>query len=154
VAVDLTAANGLRLVGGNQTLPLGDIGAGQSGSVTFEGDIDSSGGTHNWANLEALVYSDAYPVSGPPLEWLWADHQIDHSPPVSLTIEQPVTVVGPGTNIFGGYAYDASPPLSLALDHGTGQTPCPPAQADGSWRCTWNATAANGGTPPDDGANL
>jgi len=140
VTVDVVADNGLQLAGGNRTIAVGDVGPEQAGSVDFAGQV-VSGGTHDWANLEALVYNEAHPVGGPPLEWLWLDHPIDHTPPVSLTIQQPVSVIGPGVTIFSGSLYDASPPVSLTL----GSTPCPPAQADGRWRCEWNANSAADG---------
>jgi subtilisin-like proprotein convertase family protein len=75
-------------------------------------------------------------------------------PPEFFDIQQPQLFVSAGSNTLRGYAYDESgvPTLTLGVESPAGATTCPdPSPGDGRWSCQWDATAANGGTPPSDG---
>jgi subtilisin-like proprotein convertase family protein len=173
VTVTVAALFGLQLVGTSPqstTIALGDIAPGESGSVTFQGQVDLSATYtpcltlnpgdpeicepfRDWAAIEAVVYDNAYGIAGNPLDWLWADHRVDSEPPDSLGILWPESLIGSGINTFSGYAYDPSGVPTLTLEvHSPGTTPCPDDTPQGGvWTCQWDATAANGGIPPDDG---
>jgi subtilisin-like proprotein convertase family protein len=176
VSAHVTALFGLQLQGGNpqfETIDLGTIPAGASGSVTFQGRVDLAA-TYNvclsinpgspelcepfrhWANLQALPFDDAHGMVGNPIDWLYADHRVDSTPPEFLDILHPERFVGPGVNAFDGYAYDPSGTTQVTLQpQGTSPTVCTDANPeDGQWACDWDATAANGGTPPVDGVTF
>ncbi len=186
VWVDVSAWYALRLPNGehlpdeerdHQVVVIGDILPGETGIATFRGVVNLAQARAEyyepcvnewpdlpalcspyleWATVDAFVYDDAHPESGPPLDWQWVDHQVDSAAPVFFDITQPDYLIGPSDNTFTGYGYDASGEvnLTLALTTPTGNDStltCPGADAAGQWQCTWNATQANEGTPPDDG---
>ncbi len=174
VTVTVAALFGLQLVGSSpqsMTITLGDIEPGESGSVTFQGQVDLSATYtpclalnpgapelcepfRDWAAVGAVVYDAAHGIGGNPLEWLWADHRVDSEPPESLGILWPESLIGSGLNTFTGYAYDDSgvPLVTLEVQTPSGATACPDdTPQDGVWTCEWDATAANGGIPPNDG---
>jgi len=85
-----------------------------------------------------------------PLDFLWAQHDLDSQPPDFFGVQQPELFIGPGENTLSGYAYDPSGVSGLAFDPSGG--PCEdPTPMSGVWSCPWDSTAANGGTPPGDG---
>jgi type II secretory pathway pseudopilin PulG/subtilisin-like proprotein convertase family protein len=174
VIVQVTALFGLQLEGSNpqlETIALGTIPPGASGSATFQGRVDLAA-TYNacllvnppeicepirhWANLQALPFDDAHGVAGNPIDWLYADHQVDSAPPEFLDILHPERFVRPGVNAFDGYAYDPSGTPQVTLQAlGSSPTVCADSTPeDGQWACNWDATAANGGAPPADGATF
>ena len=81
-----------------------------------------------------------------------------------MGIQRPEAIIGPGNNLFGGYAYDDSGMSSLVLE---AQPPAGGGAPNGvpgylhhqemvcrtmaNGIALWNATAANGGAPPADG---
>ena len=157
------------------TVPIGTVGPGTAGSVNFRGRVDLSWaqGAYSdclplypvtpevcevylrWAVASVEVVDDAHPA-GTPLEWLWADHLVDYLPPAFYGLVQPGYVLAAVTNTLSGYAFeDAGIPLLTAEVQGpAGGTTlaCPDdTPADGTWSCTFDATAANGGVPPQDG---
>ena len=150
VYVDVSAHYALSLVGGDQQVSLGDIGPGAEGTATFRGVVDLLPG-EDWATVEALVYDAAHDPSGPPLDWIWIDHQVDPGPPVFFGIQQPTYLLGAGVNNVRGYAYDDSgvPLITLEiapLGLGASVLPCPDATPDdGTWSCAWDATGSNDG---------
>jgi subtilisin-like proprotein convertase family protein len=148
---------------------LGNIEPGEQGTATFQGQIDLEAARTDyytpclsvgspitceqyldWGVLNAFVYD----ASAHPMDWAWADHRVDGDPPEFFDIEQPELFVSAGNNTMRGYAYDQSgvPTLTLGVESPAGTTVCPdPSPDDGRWSCQWDATAANGGTPPSDG---
>ncbi|MGD2146812.1 MAG: proprotein convertase P-domain-containing protein [Anaerolineae bacterium] len=176
VTATVGALFALQLVGGNplsQTIPLGEIGPGENGTATFQGQVDLTATysvcvtinpfapelcepLRDWASVRILVYDGFYgPIS--PLEWLSADHQVDGEKTEFLGILEPERFVSPGDNTFRGYAYDDSgvPLVRLETDSPYTITNClDPTPMDGEWSCLWNATAVNGGTPPGDGTTF
>jgi hypothetical protein len=152
-----------------QVVSLGSIAPGEQGTATFQGQIDleaartdyytpclSAGNPItceqylDWAALAAYTYD----ASLHPLDWSWADHRVDGDPPEFFDIQQPELFVSAGSNTMRGYAYDESgvPTLTLGVESPAGTTVCPDSSPDdGRWSCQWDATAANGGTPPSDG---
>jgi len=160
----------LRLDGADtKDIDLGNIGPGESKSVTFHGQVDLSAtydacvqdnpGTpeicepyRRWASLGVIIYDVAHGINYP-LDVLWADHQVDSGPPQFFGILQPEVYIGAGDNTLYGYAYDPSGVPTITLRYGGVTDVCyDPSPDDGEWTCVWNATAANGGVPPDDGA--
>jgi subtilisin-like proprotein convertase family protein len=155
----VTAHYGLRLpdgTGDHQRISLGDVAAGETISASFRGQVDMEQGV-NWAAADVLIYDDAHPESGPPVEWVWIDHRLDGEPPRFYGVRSPKHLVSAGLNTLHGYAYDDSgvPKLSLAMetpDGGTNLLPCTDStQTDGSWLCNWDTVATNGGRSPQDG---
>jgi subtilisin-like proprotein convertase family protein/type II secretory pathway pseudopilin PulG len=155
------------------TATIGNIAPGTSGSITFAATVDgtgphnqcmSDGGTEDscavyldWAVLNALIFDDAHGPGGNPLEWLWADHEVDSEPPEFFGILSPDYFIGAEAALFKGYAFDISgvPTLTLETDPPSGnkhQTECQDETPyNGAWLCEWNATTANGGSAPSDG---
>jgi hypothetical protein len=160
-----------------QEIPIGDLAAGESRTVTFEGRVSLA-----WAQPlydECLAAQPEYPracalylrfalltvhivdqthtAATGPLERMWADHLVDFQAPRFLGISQPGRYIPAGGVALSGYAYDDSgvPELSLTVQTPAGGTvtlPCPnPAPDSGAWGCDWDPTAANGGVPPQDG---
>jgi subtilisin-like proprotein convertase family protein len=110
----------------------------------------------HWANLQALPFDSAHGLVGNPIDWLYADHQVESDPPEFLDFLHPEKFVRPGVNAFDGYAYDLSGTPQVTLQaQGSSPTACSDSTPeDGQWTCDWDATAANGGTPPADGATF
>ncbi len=156
------------------TATIGTIAPGESGSINFSGYVDTSaphnfclmdGGSgdscapyKDWAVLNAQLFDSAHGIGGgQPLDWLWADHEVDSDPPEFFGILSPDYIIGAGNTTFKGYAFDASgvPTLTLEADPplgGSHQTEClDDSPYNGVWSCDWNATTANGGSVPNDG---
>ncbi|MBN1814246.1 MAG: proprotein convertase P-domain-containing protein, partial [Anaerolineae bacterium] len=173
VTVDLSAHYALRLLDGapdHQVIALGDVAPGAEISRTFRGEISLQGylicraagppeacTAYLWAAADALVYDDDHAPSGPPVEWVWIDHQVDGTPPEFFGVRNPEHLIAADENRLYGYAYDAAgvPEITLRI-----QTPvdaqqtlaCPDGTPrDGLWLCDWDATATNGGVTPSDG---
>ncbi len=156
VWVDVSAYYALHLPDGgppdynHQVVTLGNVAPGAEGTATFRGVVDLPPG-EDWAAVEALVYDAAHDPSGPPLDWIWIDHQVDRSGPEFFGIQQPTYLLRAGTNRLRGYAYDDSgvPLITLEiapLGLGASVLPCPDATPDdGTWSCAWDATGSNDG---------
>jgi subtilisin-like proprotein convertase family protein len=161
--------------GYSQTVVIGTVAPGEAGSVSFRGQVDLSWAqpayldcltTHpndpevcevylGWAAASVEIYDDAHP-SGTPLEWLWADHQVDYRPPQFYGIVWPEYLLAAVTNTLSGYAYEPSgvPQVDVDIQAPAGSTTlnCPDGTPDdGTWSCSFDATAANGGVTPSDG---
>ncbi len=149
---------GLQLLGGaadRQVITLGDVAAGGEANVTLHGVTGA--GSAPWAALDLLVYDQAHPEGGPPVEWVWIDHPLDTAAPTFYGIQAPDYLVPTSTTTLSGYAYDASGVSAVALRV---QTPANGVQTrtctgwaaqSGGWSCPWDLTALNGGTVPKDG---
>jgi len=161
------------------TITLGDIAPGESVAASFQGRIDLSSTYtaclnnivtdttvcdpfREWASLEASVVAEnVASVSGIqlgyPVDWLWADHRVDAEPPQFFDIRLPEYLMAAGENTFQGYGYDESGVSGVTLQIRapagitTTVTCSDTSPQDGWWSCRWDATAANGGTPPADG---
>jgi hypothetical protein len=187
VWLDISARYALRLPDGDhlpaqqrdhQIVQLGNVAPGDEGVATFRGvvDLDATRQDYydpclaafpdtpevcapylNWASITALVYDNAHPESGPPLDWIWVDHKVDSTAPEFFGIVWPEYLVSAGVNTVRGYAYDASgvPQITLEIQPPLGGTTtlnCPDATPqDGQWSCDWDVTATNGGVTPEDG---
>jgi len=176
VKVTVFAHYALRLLDGapdHQVIPLGNVGAGEEISATFRGEInlqtyqdclatsppEECESFLHWATADVLLYDDVHPDngSGPPLEWVWVDYQVDSAAPEFFGIQQPEHLVAAGSNAMRGYAYDAAtvPTLTLEIQPPSGVTrmlTCPDATPqDGRWSCDWDTIATNGGLTPNDG---
>jgi len=130
-------------------VPLGDIGPGAEGEVTFFGVVDLNKSAEPWAAVAVEIHDAAHPIGGPPLEWLWAHHQVDRVGPQFFGIQQPRYLLGAGANDLCGYAYDDAgvPLVSLEIQGPSGPSAlvCPDDQpADGRWSCTWGVTGNHG----------
>ncbi|HQJ10240.1 MAG TPA: tandem-95 repeat protein [Anaerolineae bacterium] len=149
VWVEVQAYYTLRLSGGSthRTLPLGDLAPGQEGQVSFIGTIDLAASALPWAGVLARVYDEQHPLSGEPLERIWADHQVDRSGPQFLGIQEPDYVLRAGSNLLRGYVYDESPVQAVTLDvPGHSSVTCPdPAPSDGAWTCALDTSGAADG---------
>ncbi|MFQ5421054.1 MAG: hypothetical protein ACE5EY_11915, partial [Anaerolineae bacterium] len=162
--VVLSATYALRLPGGDlpgqttQTVWLGDVAAGATGSVVFQGEIvvpancaATTGDACQWAGLTAEIYDDAHPESGPPLEWMWADHRVDSRPPEFFGVLRPEFLLAAGENVLYGYAYDEAGVSAVTLEvqsplAGTSLLTCPDGTpGDGRWSCLLDAAGANDG---------
>jgi subtilisin-like proprotein convertase family protein len=153
------------------TITIGTVPPGGSGSASFRGyvDLDATYDTclianpgspeicapmRYWAGLQILAFDTGHETGGNPLDWLFADHRIDSDAPEFFDFQAPEFFVSPGQNVFYGYAFDPSGVANIAIEtQGDGITNCSDlTPGDGQWSCTWDATAANGGTPPLDGS--
>jgi subtilisin-like proprotein convertase family protein len=173
VTVDLSAHRALRLLDGapdHQVIAMGDVAPGAAISHTFRGEISLDGyqtcrltsppedcADYLWAAADVLVYDDDHASSGPPLEWVWIDHQVDGTPPEFFGIRHPEHLIAADENTLYGYAYDAAgvPDIALRIQTPSGALrtlACPDATPyDGLWSCDWDTTATNGGVTPADG---
>lgn len=166
--------------GGRAQFKLVDIGtipAGAAGTLPFTGQIDFALAQQHYqlclptvpdpamcmtnlraAGLNADLYDSRTPYvppapqtpPSPPLEWTWADHEVDHAPPGFVGISEPAALVKPGLNTVTGYAYDASPvPLiRLEVQGATGTTShlcTDDTPKDGQWRCEVDMGAGSDG---------
>jgi len=149
VWVEVQAYYTLRLSGGSahRTLLLGDLAPGQEGQVSFIGTIDLAASALPWAGVLARVYDEQHPLSGEPLERIWADHQVDRSGPQFLGIQEPEYVLRAGSNVLRGYVYDESPVPAVTLDvPGHSSVTCPdPTPSDGAWTCALDTSGAADG---------
>ncbi len=131
----------------DRQIPLGDLAPGEEIRFSFRAGVNLTRSPEPWAAVTVELYDDAYPDSGPPLERLWLDHQVDRAAPAFVGITQPAYVLGAGPNRVQGYSYDASgvPMLSLNLDDGT-SLDCPDTTpTDGTWTCTLDASGYQDG---------
>jgi subtilisin-like proprotein convertase family protein len=159
-----------------QQLDVGSVAPGDTVTVTFNGVVEVESNWRydrcvnvdglpaevcrqllRWAILDGLVFDARTPFSGttgiatePPLEWVWADHDVDIDPPQPVGIEAPRLVVGPGANTVRGYASDPSgvPLVEVEVRDGLGGVTtlnCPDATPyNGQWTCEWNVTGGDG----------
>ncbi len=154
VSAELTPQLTLRLPGGdaagNLTISLGDIAPGETGSATFQGVVDASLSEAAWAGVEARIYDNAHPNTGPALEWLWAYQPVDRTPPQFFGIQTPTYLLKNGLNTLQGYAYDESGVITVTVEisgsNGISSVACPLETADssagrsGAWRCDLDVT--------------
>ncbi len=149
VWVDLSAYDALRLTPGDdhRVVNLGDIGPGEEGTLVFQGVVDTGLSSVRWASVEAQVYDDAHPSSGPPLERMWADHRVDGDGPVFLGLREPAYRIPAGENTLYGYAYDDSGVPRVTVEvQGSGAFACPDGTPqDGQWSCAWDTSSAPDG---------
>lgn len=159
-AVGLCAMDLVGAISNTLTITVGEILSNTTGSVTFFGTVNVAGHVgdcNQRAGVQAVIYDDAHGPSGNPLDWLWADHDIDTDAPVSLSVSMPGGLITAGDNVLIGRVSDASGVPLVTVEAqvpagGTQQLACPDdTPDDGQWSCTWNATTANGGVPPADG---
>ncbi|MCJ7551391.1 MAG: LamG domain-containing protein [Anaerolineae bacterium] len=173
VTVDLSAHYALRLLDGapdRQVIVLGDIAPGDEITRTFRGEVSLHGyrtcrlssppeacTAYLWAAVDALVYDDENAPSGPPVEWVWIDHQVDGTPPEFFGVRNPEHLIAADETVLYGYAYDAVgvPEITLRIQPPVGAQRtlvCPDGTPrDGLWLCDWDTTATNGGVVPSDG---
>ncbi|HHS98157.1 MAG TPA: hypothetical protein ENK08_09760, partial [Chloroflexi bacterium] len=149
VWVDLSAHDALRLTPGDdhRVVNLGDIGPGEEGTLVFQGVVDTGQSSVRWASVEAQVYDDAHPSSGPPLEWMWTDHRVDGDGPVFLGVQEPTYRIPAGENTLIGYAYDESgvPLVTVQVQEIGGFACLDDTPQDGQWSCTWDTSSAHDG---------
>jgi subtilisin-like proprotein convertase family protein len=148
VYAELTPLYALRLLDGSR-IDLGDIGPGDGGEIHFRGVVDAGLSAEPWAAVAVQLYDNAHPPSGEPLEWLWAHHAVDGTPPQFVGIQQPAYLLHPGVNTLQGYAFDASgvPQIDLAIQgpNGPAGIACPDVTpADGAWACDWDVSGQDG----------
>jgi subtilisin-like proprotein convertase family protein len=128
-------------------VPLGNLAPGEDIHFSFQAVVDLVRSSEPWAAVTVELYDDAHPDSGPPLERLWLDHQVDRAAPAFVGITQPAYVLGARSHRVQGYSYDESgvPMLSLNLDDGT-SLDCPDdTPADGGWTCILDASGYQDG---------
>jgi hypothetical protein len=124
---------------------IGDVGAGISGTVTFNGWIDAALDS-DAAELTA-VFSDE--VHGE-FEWAWVLHRVDTAAPTGLAIDAPMTFVQPITQSVHGVVTDTSGIEAVTLEVRTQPggvvtaINCPDGNNDGLWQCSWNPGALDG----------
>ena len=147
VSATLTSDYALVLSGGGQ-LDLGEIQPGERVTRTFHGVVDATRSEETWAALQVQVFDTAHPSTGEPLDWLWAQHQVDVDPPVFFGIQDPVYHIASGENNLAGYAYDASQVSEVEGQESDG-TPlfaCSGAEVGkGRWTCMWDTSGASHG---------
>jgi hypothetical protein len=149
--VRITAtAHGALHFAGNDTLvlDLGGVGAGISGTLTFVGQV-AAARNGDTAEMKATV-ADA---THGPFDWLWVQHDVDSTPPISLAIRSPLAYIRPGSNTVLGTVHDRSgvPYITLQVRAPNGATTdiaCPdPTPRDGQWACRVDVGTANDGDP-------
>ncbi len=142
VVADITAAGGLASLS-NNTLPLGTIAAGSSGSVSFTAVVDS-GLDGESAEIQVEVADSVHA----PFEWLWQQHDIDSVGPTDVEITSPVTYIGANVSTLRGVVTDVSgvPEITLRVNNSTTQTCVDSKPYDGEWSCLFDAGGATDGT--------
>ena len=120
---------------GPATIDLGDIGAGISGTVSFEGTVSNGGAA---VELTAVASDSTHAA----FDWFWVQHQVDSLPPTDLAIESPETLLHPNTNIISGAVNDPSGVTTINLEATflpsnslTTLTCTDAAPNDGQWSC-------------------
>jgi subtilisin-like proprotein convertase family protein len=157
-----------------QEVAVGDLAPGEVRQVSLPGRIDVAWArplydeclatypdrprlcelSLRWALLRVEIADE---TGSGPLERMWADHRVDFQAPRFAGILLPEQHIGAGRVHLSGYAYDETgvPNLSLEVRRPDGaavSVACAnPAPGSGTWACDWDAAAANGGVPPQDG---
>ncbi len=172
VLADIFAADALRLSGGvtHQTLALGDIAPGASGSTTFTGIIDAAAAQSEYdtctatqpdytcshlltqASVSVQTYDTAHPQTGAPIASWDNTHPVDVSPPEFVGITTPEYLLTAGQNSLSGYAFDDSgvSSVTLRVQPSGGGAPsllaCPNRHpGDGQWTCDWDLSGTHNG---------
>ncbi|MCP4537114.1 MAG: DUF11 domain-containing protein, partial [Chloroflexi bacterium] len=182
VSADLSGVFALSLPGGtrltgerrdSQTLALGDIAPGASGSVSFNALIDVAAAQGDYYADCVINYPDAPRACAPylevaavdvavsiagrdPIDWLWAEHQVDNTAPIFFDFSQPNYEIALDEVTFSGYAHDDAGIDSLDLEFYisgyTSQIACPDsAPDDGVWACDVDITGLTGAGDLNDG---
>ena len=137
---------------------LGDIAPGEERTAIFHGVADLSQASGGIAIALAQLYSTSHGPELPPLEWLAIVHRVDQGAPRQFGLRLQQALVGAGAGTLHGFAIDESGVKQIVAEvkseaGNTSTFTCPAEAARaGGWHCQWDATAANGGTPPPDGA--
>ena len=123
-----------------QRVDVGDVAAGASKTVTFEGRIDTGFDGNNresWATVSVTVLDDL----GSVIDWAYMDHIVDAEPPAYVEILSPVVVAKPGLNTVRGIVRDASAVPDITLEIGGPGLPArevlchDDTPEDGTWSC-------------------
>lgn len=156
-------------------LDVGDVAPGTTATLAFTGTVEAANNWRyqrcldqgvppevcrpllEWAALDGLVFDRRFPLTltagvptQPPLEWVWADHDVDVTAPYLVGIEAPWATVRAGDNLIQGYASDPSgvPLVEVEVRDGAGLTStlvCPDALPhDGQWSCPWTVAGSDG----------
>jgi hypothetical protein len=150
---------GLSLIGGN-SIDLGDVDPGGSGTRTFQASVSGPSTEEDRAALLVRSYDADRTPAGAPLDWSLVEHGVDVAAPESLSVDQPVDWIGTGDTLAAGRVLDASgvPLVALEIEPPAGSTvplACPDATPDdGRWACMWDVTASSGGVTPAHGATF
>jgi len=145
----------LRLL--DERLMLGDLPAGETRSATFRGVADLSRSEAGAALALAQLYSTASGPDRPALEWFAAAHRVDRGAPQELGFGLLDRLMSAGVGSIHGYAHDESGVREITIEvrNPAGEVrtvTCAVGETEtGHWACQWDATAANGGVPPEDG---
>ncbi len=149
LTADVTPRYAMRLLSAGcsitDTFDLPDVEPGAQVTFTFQALVDTDCGIEPWAGV-------AVEIRGPSDElWdrLWAQHEVDRTPPLFFGIQQPRYVIGAGVNLALGYAYDEGgiPQVGLEVQHPGGpaaMVSCADnAPYDGAWACDWDVSASH-----------
>jgi len=147
VSAELTSLYALNL-GSVTEIYVGEIGPGERVTRTFSGSVDTGSSPEPWAAVQVEAFDAGHPAAGEPLEWLWAHHRVDTSPPVFYGIERPRYVIAAGQNQVSGYAYDTSGVSAVEgrIEGGASLFQCNGSQVQaGRWSCAWQTSGASHG---------
>lgn len=147
VQMTAEAFGALHFGGGANTtvVDIGDVGAGISGTVTFNGWVDAAM-DGDAAELTAVFSDEVHDE----FEWAWVLHRVDTAAPTGLTIDAPMTFVQPITQSVHGVVTDTSGIEAVTLEVRTqpgGSVTtinCPDGNNDGLWQCSWNPGPLDG----------
>ncbi|MFZ0547188.1 MAG: LamG-like jellyroll fold domain-containing protein, partial [Candidatus Promineifilaceae bacterium] len=147
VQMTAEAFGALHFGGGTNTtvVNIGNVGAGISGTVTFNAWVDAS--LDSDAGEITAVFSDD--VHGE-FEWVWFLHRVDSAAPTELTIDAPMTFVQPITQSVHGVVSDTSGIEAITLEIRTQpggavtEINCPDGNNDGLWQCLWQPGPLDG----------
>jgi Concanavalin A-like lectin/glucanases superfamily/Bacterial TSP3 repeat/Bacterial Ig-like domain len=132
-----------------------EVQPGFEGTVTFQG---TTAAKRSALGLAVALVGLHAAGSGPdaPLEWLVAAHRVDRGAPEQVGLHGSSALVGPRAGWLQGDSFDESgvSHVDVEITSPAGATftlGCDPSDAaTGGWSCPWDATAANGGSPPDN----
>jgi uncharacterized repeat protein (TIGR01451 family) len=147
VQMTAEAFGALHFGGGANTtqIDIGDVGAGISGTVTFNAWVDAA--LDGDAAEITAVFSDE--VHGE-FEWVWLLHRVDSAAPTGLAINAPIAWVQPVTQSVHGVVSDTSGIETITLEVRTQPggaitvINCPDGNNDGLWQCLWNPGPLDG----------
>ena len=92
-------------------------------------------------------------IDGAPGHRLQVEHTPDEGAPSYIAIDPDFTTSGPLNAVIVGVVQDDSAVPFLQIEvNGSEYFECEDeTPTDGQWACAWDATATNGGSPPEDG---
>ncbi|NJN15883.1 MAG: hypothetical protein HC822_06135 [Oscillochloris sp.] len=133
----------------------GSVAPGESGTVSFVGVVDraiaqAAGEDESWATVDISFHDDSTGLDYA-IDWFFADHPVDVTPPEFVYINEPWYYTKAGQITVEGFVWDESPVPAITIEvQANGQTrmvDCSDATPDdGEWTCPVDLGALADGT--------